>query len=859
MSSSSCRNSSCVFLDPGRPRIKEDTSGFALFFVVVLLGAVCFFLVIEGQYGLLEKRLLKTKEHKEKAKDIALFALDIALAHLKHSLGPNGRTSTVPFPYPGVRETYYTAAWKKASTGQATFIGYLIPPVSGDGFMSFFQDSLEVTVPLVSLPQATGYYTYWIGDEGVKAKLNLGNSLKQGKHKGLAFIQPQALQGFEDIASEDLAAYNDWTALAKSLAIENETLKQQYPHFTLKSYGLLGQPTLNAPSSSFDPKKDLTALETTPIPLDPEERLIQDFHHLGQSVRLDPSPHLAPKPFTIKRDNPYEPAQLERLGLGPLCLACRLGFNFELQPPSTLKIYEGMWILLWNPYAVALDRHEYTLSLVCNKNPSITLHQDISDQPLEQWIDLGEHNLEERGYPYTVLKAKLSTAFLAGQKKAFVLKNASLDPLQPTLYFEEVESTHMPIGIIPQVWLKNEPYLLEAKTTPLLKDGSLHAKRHVRRQRIQNPYHTQGQRTQPRTEQKLTLADTRQVLCKTRETPSWPDMVLRLESAEKAYGPKSFLFHELSLPSLSLKPLVLQETKDSKELRSAQVGFEYRLDFRAEMPFQNNPRAFLPPDFKPHPEATWEWSWTHNLSNPFRDFSSEDLKPLALFDIGPLDSLGKLRHLLLSLDPHASMYTEDKRGYWDSAYCPHRLMIQKGKQNIIEGAFNINSRSTQAWASVLLTALKPELRSGGTFARTQFHTPNYTISPHQAASLAEHIVELLNAAPPYFSLSSFISAGILDKALEKLNLPYQDHPLLALNAFDMLENIGPLLTPSSDTFIIRTHGASFFKKDHTGKPLYQTANCEALVQRVLERNPGTDTLEARFRVLNLRWVEADKL
>ncbi len=839
--------------------MREDQAGFALMFVVILLGAVCFFLLMEGQYVLLEKRLLKTKEHKEKAKDIALFALDIALAHLESSLGPKGRTSTIPFPYPGAREAYYTATWERGTEGKATFRGYLVPAESEAGFFSFFQDSLNITVPLVALPQEAGYYTYWVGDEGVKTKLNLGNSLKEEKHKHLAFIETKGLRGFQDIASKNLAAYSDWTALTKDFGIENESLKQHYPHFTLKSYGLLGQPTLHIPNASFDSKKDLTALETTHIPLDQKERLIQDFHRLGQSVRLDPSPHLAPRPFAIKRDNPYAPAQLEQLGLGPICLACRLGFNFELQPPSTLKIYEGMWILLWNPYAVDVDKHEYTLRLVCNKSPSMTLHQDIPDKPSEQWIDLGEHNLEERGYPYTVLKAKLSTAFLAGQKKAFVLKNASLDPLQPALYFEEVEPTNMPIGTIPQVWIKNEPYLVEAKTTPLLKDAGLHAKRHVRRQRVQNPYNTKDQRTQPGTEQKLALADTRQVLCKTRETPSWPDMVLRLESAEKAYDPKSFLFHELSLPSLSLKPLVLKETKGSKDLRSAQVGLEYRLDYKPEMPFQNNPRAFLPPRFTPNAGSTWEWSWNHNQSSHFRDFSNKDLKPLALFDIGPLDSLGKLRHLLFTLDPHAPMYAEDTLDYWNSTYCPHKLITQKGKQIVLEGAFNINSRSTQAWTNLLLMALRPEVRPGGTFARTSFHTPHYTIGPSQAASLAEYIVALLNADTPYFSLSSFIHAGILDKALEKLNLPYQEHPLLALSAFDLLESIGPLLAPSSDTFIIRAHGASCFKKDHTGSPIYQRANCEALVQRVLERKLEGDTLEPRFRVLNLRWIEADKL
>lgn len=978
--SSFCReDSQCTSPTSLKALRRRPEGGFALFFVLVLLGAVSLFLAMTGTHGLLDQRILKAQEQEAKAKDIALFALDMALAHLEHSLGPNGRTSTVPYPYPGLTESYYTAAWKQEPTElaeKAVCIGYLVPPPSNEGCVQFFQDSLEIRVPLVPLPEGEGYYSYWIGDEGVKAKLNLGSSLRKTQNTSGALIDPKNLEDLEEIATKglgccsDYSRYSDWSSLARGLHIDSETVKKHYPHFTLKSYGLLGQAISAGSSSTFYPKKNLNALgashpASTPEPNHPpnlQERLIQDFHqlgqsvHLGQSIDLDPSPHISPKPFAIQRDSPYAPAELEGLGIGPICAACRLRFDFDLMDSNTLAIYEGMQILLWNPYAVALDNHRYTLSLVCNKKPSIALQQAALDKSSEQWVDLGQPNLEERGYPYTILKAKLSTTFLAGQKKAFVLKNTSLDPLQPDLHFEEIPLTTVAIGTtidnpfdsasqatignasqvwlnnLPRVWLKNEPYLLEATAAPLLKDTGLHAKRQVRRQRVQNPYTTkesskrpeieqsltlpdtsQGytQRVQnpyrnkdpkakPGTEQKLTLSDTRQgytqrsqdlyktkkpsdqpgieqslgqsltvsetrqVLGKTRETPSWPDMVLRIESAEKDYEPKTFLFHELSLASLSLKPLVLEQgTTDSKDLRSAHLEFEYRLNFRPEMPFQNNPRAFLPPRFIPSMDATWEWSWRHNPSSSLKDLRPIDLSPLALFDLSPLTSIGKLRHLLVSLDPNAPLYaTQDPiLNYWDTSYCPHRLISQKGKQTVLEGAFNVNSRSIAAWKSVLLTALAPEIQPGGTFSRTNFNSPTYTIHPDQAASLAAHIVELLNAAPPYFSLSSFISAGILDKALDKLNLPYQEHPLLALRSFDILDKIGPLLAPSSDTFMIRAQGASFIKMDSIGKPIYLKASCEALVQRVLEHKEAEagSAVEKRFRVLHLRWVEADKL
>lgn len=839
---------------------KGHAPGFALFFVIVLLGAVCFFLVTAGEYALLDQRLLKAKEQEEKAKDIALFALDIALAHLENSLGPKNRTSTVPFPYSGPAEAYYTAAWKEDTEGKPAFIGYLVPPTSDKGVFSFFQDNLKVTVPLVALPGEEGYYTYWIGDEGVKAKLNLGQSLREGKNTHSAFMQAQALRGFEGIASESLAGYSEWSSLAKGIGLKTETVQEHYPHLTFKSYRLLTQAVETNDRSLFSLKKDLTAFKTKDIPASLEERLIEEFHRLGQSAHLDSSPHLPPQPYAIKRENPYAPAELDQLGVGPICLAFRLGFDFELESPNTLAVYEGAQVILWNPYAFALDSHTYTLSLLCNKKPSILLNPASPDNPSEQWIDLGEAHVEERGYPYTILKAKLYSSFRAGEKKRFVLKNTSLDPQKPELSLEEIVSLNMQVKPSPRIWIKNEPYLLEAESKIVLKEDGLHAKRHVRRQRVQNPYSTKDPKPQPGIEPKPALSQTRQVVGKTRETPSWPDMALRLESAENAYSSTRFLFHELSLQSLTLNPLVLEkETKDSKNLRSTQLGLEYRLNFRPGMPFQNNPRAFLPPHFKPNIDSTWEWSWAHNQASPFKDYTREDLKSLALFDLGPLDSVGKLRHLLFSLDPNTPMYAEDKLDYWDNSFCPHRLISQKGKQEALEGAFNLNSRSAKAWTNLILAALKPENRAGGTFSRTHFHTPKYELSLIQAELLAQHIVELLNAALPYFSLSSFIKAGVLKKALDKLNLPYQEHPLLALNAFDLLESIGPLLVPVSDTFTIRAHGASFIKKDTTGKSMYRKASCEALVQRVLERKPDTDELEPRFRVLDLRWVEADKL
>jgi len=210
---------------------------------------------------------------------------------------------------------------------------------------------------------------------------------------------------------------------------------------------------------------------------------------------------------------------------------------------------------------------------------------------------------------------------------------------------------------------------------------------------------------------------------------------------------------------------------------------------------------------------------------------------------------------------------------------------------VVDGAFNVNSTSVEAWESLLLSNLGVKDRNkvafprflnpqggdwnGGDATSTAAWSGQRMFEKSEIRNLAEQIVKQVEQRGPFTSMSDFVNrrlsldeygkkgalqAAIDDSGVNKAfeqewpldnqrSLPDYEHPdhirdatsmeqtskpsttawgaLGFLTQADLLQFLGPALTVRSDTFKVRAYGESL---DEHGKVISR-AWCEAVVQR----------------------------
>lgn len=213
----------------------------------------------------------------------------------------------------------------------------------------------------------------------------------------------------------------------------------------------------------------------------------------------------------------------------------------------------------------------------------------------------------------------------------------------------------------------------------------------------------------------------------------------------------------------------------------------------------------------------------------------------------------------------------------------------------VDGGFNINSTSEEAWAAIFssLRGLSPG--SGNETAQSRFRhvltgapanmaandpwSGFRTLSDQEIQTLARNLVTEIRTRGPFLSLGEFVNrrvssdrtmnlAGALQSAIDKSNLnkkftystfdttPYPNRENLPnpntgtntpgwLTQADMLHALAPFITPRSDTFVIRSQGEA---RDDQGK-LLATVCLEAVVQRVPDWIDPTDKPETEIDAL----------
>ncbi len=230
------------------------------------------------------------------------------------------------------------------------------------------------------------------------------------------------------------------------------------------------------------------------------------------------------------------------------------------------------------------------------------------------------------------------------------------------------------------------------------------------------------------------------------------------------------------------------------------------------------------------------------------------------------------------------------KGSYSDSELVKRLLEPEGCTRIaahlaVDGAFNINSTSVEAWTAFLsgLRGQDFEVEGGNSpsgsdtsFPRFRFPSQGGTgsdaknwngfrsLSDGQIRQLADNIVQQVRLRGPFLSLAEFVNrriensdlgrSGAIQSAIDKARfndsakqavLPTSNYPGEArshiipdtsvgipgyLTQADVLQSLAPVITARSDTFTVRGYGEA---KDANGNVIAR-AWCEAVVQRVPE-------------------------
>jgi hypothetical protein len=246
------------------------------------------------------------------------------------------------------------------------------------------------------------------------------------------------------------------------------------------------------------------------------------------------------------------------------------------------------------------------------------------------------------------------------------------------------------------------------------------------------------------------------------------------------------------------------------------------------------------------------------------------------------------------------------------------INIDSAKHLYLNGAFNINSTSVEAWASLLKSirlgaweyadgaggATELNLAGSNQFlrfsqsaeetwqgvyatdaddvTRERFRKGLRSFSDAEIELFALKIVKGIRArrqgtiAPmgPFVSLQDFIDSGVIKTAISEAGLNgtnTETYTSSYLTQQDVLTAIAPFLSARSDTFVIRAYGDAVNPFDD--QEILARAYCEAIVQRThakhsTDPNSGdvmAPTGEApgefgrQFKVIAFRWMTGDEL
>lgn len=409
--------------------------GFALVIALVLMAFLLLLMVSISTFTMVEVRATSLQQDMALARQNALFGLRMALVQLQEEAGPDQRATAFAdimmdgenAPVEGKR--YWTGVWRTDVEADPVWLVSRLSPDSkpfdpftgpehkrikivGEG-----SATVEVMVDLLPVPgtdsntAVEGRYGYWIGDESVKAKVNLIPDLEGNENHRHALLSAQrfgvenigGLEELEDYlvpskigdhvaAVQNIHSYGDLWLLNDTLG--KAALRQSYFDLTTYSYGVLSN------SRDGGLREDLTyKLGSSSVPegyvfpedanrpenrrVGPEWRLLWDYYQLSKSISgLLPVVKPRFEHSVMTRGDSLAGSvygdHASSVNITPLPVFTGLTFGLSLEPEGEetyrLQLVIKPVVALWNPYDVALDSDSYMVEFYPEDNPR-TIHQ----------------------------------------------------------------------------------------------------------------------------------------------------------------------------------------------------------------------------------------------------------------------------------------------------------------------------------------------------------------------------------------------------------------------------------------------------------------------------------------------------
>ncbi|MDR1414123.1 MAG: hypothetical protein LBI56_04295 [Puniceicoccales bacterium] len=458
----------------------RKSRGVALIFVVLMALLIGCIVASVGVWNYIEILRSRKEDYRGKARDNALFALNLAVEKLQRLSGRDTCATAFAGSVLNLNNSkrYYTGVWDtSASTSSATpvFMGWLVSDedaaqfdspdkVDANNAVKVFSsgDASDVYISPVRIKdggRGVMQYGFWICDESQKIKINLMDKYAKSSDicaKKIYHCCPQAFN-VEAIFGKNNSLVNS-SILSKidfpeQLLCLDESAFEKFngnKHaFTLHSYGVLTD------SRKGGLKKDITQLAHA-FPGSAEELLFErqsdlpayvptlglllSFHNLSERYSENQLPVAAMDPLfrpqifknytAVTVSYPGKDLQLPTVhGIYPLLAQANISIGLATANGHFAITFVPQ-IAIWNPHNVDLQMANYSVELCVpcgdtNYTTSLTL-QGFNDA-LQSYVKLGVFPLahpDETSGMSKILKLNFATPMRAGEMRIFSLQSS---------------------------------------------------------------------------------------------------------------------------------------------------------------------------------------------------------------------------------------------------------------------------------------------------------------------------------------------------------------------------------------------------------------------------------------------------
>ncbi len=372
--------------------LRSPRAGFALLITITLLAFVVLLLVGLATYTRVETAIAGNTQRQAQARQNALLALDVALAQLQKHAGPDQRVTATAESFGGVAGTkYFTGVWDNtnptaapvwlvsgsenglidpkiapATARRAELVGAKTSGVAND-VVATLQDLTTVGVPGQNGSATIGRYAWWIGDQGVKAPVGLGDNtaaityapydsaelrsrIRQQISLGASPTQfePRSDPFIKNVTASSQLAFLK-TSTGASLGLT--ALQQNYHAWSANNFAVLANIRLGGL------RQDLS--------IDPTLLGAAYAAWCDYPTYTDySSPGTAGVP-SYAANSPARRVKMQPAAVGvgavhsisPVLAECGLSFNIRTQSSgigAPLEVRARWYVSLWNPYTTAL-------------------------------------------------------------------------------------------------------------------------------------------------------------------------------------------------------------------------------------------------------------------------------------------------------------------------------------------------------------------------------------------------------------------------------------------------------------------------------------------------------------------------